>query len=384
MSMLTLIRAGAQLDQAGTTDLKDSTAGVASAGLLVQSYCTQVVQQPAIVIPDSVKDRLPPINDFLKTARDNAGDYLTNIQPTIIAVVTDVGGYASQFTSFNTLITSRIDAWKGGSTTARAEALELLKQLQTDLEKKRVKIVGVQGSLSGFQGKLNTDVSNFNTALSQANIVIGGDQGALAELGRQIGDMDGRIAGAAVGVAVSGLVVIGGVLMIAAGAIASFITAGTSTPLVVAGVAVLVVGVGGLTASSIVLATLIDAKANLLRQQAQLNANLKFLTDFKSAIGTLSSSAQTASQQLTNMNNAWTILGGNMGNVVNSVQNAQTYSDVPITVQAYLSTAGSQWTDVLTNVRTIQAQMSGVKTAVVQDGAGLGPLNSQSIRALAA
>jgi non-hemolytic enterotoxin B/C len=384
MSTLRLIRAGAQLDQAGTTDLKDSTAGVASAGLLVQTYCTQVAQQPAIVIPDSVKDRLPPINEFLRTARDNATDYLTNIQPTIIAVVTDVGGYASQFTSFNSLITSRIDAWRGGSTTARAEALELLKQLETDLEKKRVKIVGVQGSLRGFQGKLNTDVSNFNTALEQANIVIGGDQGALKELERQIGDMDGRIAGAAVGVAVSGLVVIGGVLMIAAGAIASFITAGTSTPLVVAGVAVVVVGAAGLTASSIVLATLIDAKGNLLRQQAQLNANLKFLTDFKSAIGTLSSSAQTASQQLTNMNNAWTILGGNMGNVVQSVQNAQTYSDIPITVQAYLSTAGSQWTDVLTNVRTIQSQMSGVETAVVQDGAGLGPLNSQSIRALAA
>jgi non-hemolytic enterotoxin B/C len=384
MSMLKLIRAGAQLDQAGTTDLKDSTLGVASAGLLVQAYCTQVVQQPAIVMPDSMRDRLPLINDHLKTARDNASDYLTNIQPTIIAVVTDVGGYASQFTNFHALITGRIDAWKGGSLTARAEALQLLRLLQTDLEKKQLKIVGVQGSLGGFQGKLNTDVSNFNTALSNADTIIRGDRGLLAALQQQLDDIRGQISGAIAGIVISGLAILGGAMMIAVGALATFASAGAAKAVVVVGVAVVAGGVAGLTASSIALATLNDTRANLLLQQAQLEANYLFLENFKSTIGTLSSSARTASQQLTNMNNAWTILGGNMGNVVNAVQNAQTYSDIPLPVLAFLNTAGSQWTDVLTSVRTIQSQMSGVQTTILRDGAGLGPLNSQSIRALAA
>ena len=214
--------------------------------------------------------------------------------------------------------------------------------------------------------------------------MIGGDQGALAELDRQVDDMNKRIAGAATGVALSGLTVIGGGLMIAAGAIASFITAGTSTPLIIAGVAVVAVGAAGLTASSIVLAKLIEAKSSLLSEKAQLNADLKFLRDFKGTVTTLSTSAQTASMQLTNMSNAWGILSGNLSNVVGSVSSAQTYSDLPIVVQAYLNTASSQWTQVLGNVTTIQTQMSGVQTKLLSGtGGSLAKLDQAALQNLA-
>jgi hypothetical protein len=385
MTTLRLLRTGAMLDNAATNDLGTAVAQSASAGLLVQSYCTQVAQQPVIVIPDSVKSKLPPINDYLQTAQSNASDYLTNIQPRIITVVTDVSGYSTEFTNFFTLITGKINDWKDGSSSAKQDALALLSQLQTDLQTKLTNVNGVRDSILTFQGKVNLDVSNFNTASSQADIIIGGDQGALADLDKQISDMNGRIAGAAVGVALSGLTVIGGALMIAAGAIASFITAGTSTPLVIAGVAVVVVGAAGLTASSLVLANLISAKAGLIEQQAQLNADLKFLKDFKSTVGTLSSAASTASQQLTNLSNAWGILSGNLTNVIGSVSNARTYSDLPVVVQAYLNTASSQWTDVKNSVTTIEQQMSGVQTKVLSNGqGGLGMLNTASLQALRA
>ncbi|MFL9861062.1 HBL/NHE enterotoxin family protein [Paraburkholderia madseniana] len=385
MSTLRLIRAGALLDNAAVNDLNSAVAQSASAGLLVQNYCTQIAQQPIIVIPDSVKAKLPPINDYLKTAQGNANDYLTNIEPRIIAVVTDVGGYATEFTTFFTLINGKINDWKGGSPTARTEALALLSQLQTDLQAKRTNVDGVQKSILTFQSKVNIDVSNFNEASSKADVVIGGDQGALAELDYQVGEMDKRIGGAAAGVALSGLTIIGGGLMIAAGAIASFITAGTSTPLVVAGVAVVVVGAAGLTASSIVLANLIQAKANLLSDKAQLQADLVFLKNFKSTVGTLSDVAGTTSQQLTNMGNAWGLLNGNLGNVITSVGNAQSYSSLPVVVQAYLDTASSQWQTVQGNVSTIEAQMTGVKTKVLANSqGGLGTLDKRALENLRA
>ncbi|KMO41649.1 HBL/NHE enterotoxin family protein [Methylobacterium aquaticum] len=385
MATITTFRSLANMDSKSIATLGDTVTQSASAGLLVQSYCTQVAQQPMIVIPDSVAAKLPPIGKQLETAQANASAYLKTVQPQIIGVVTDVGGYAQQFTVFNTLINGKIEAWKGGSSNAKAEALVLLQQLQRDLDGKVIKVAGVRTSLEDFRGKLNTDISNFNTAAQQAALVIEGSTGAIAELSNQIDDMNKRIAGAAAGVAISGLVMIGGGLMIALGAIGTVFTGGASTPLIIAGVAVTVLGAAGLTASSVVLAKLIEAKSGLLTQQAQLNGTVTFLTDFKGTMGTLGSSAATAAQQLTNMKNAWDILGGNLGNVVASVQSAQTYSDLPVVVQAYLNTAASQWTTVLGNVTTIQNQMSGVKSVKVPGGqAGMGALTVAALQNLRA
>ncbi|MGF3022585.1 HBL/NHE enterotoxin family protein [Methylobacterium aquaticum] len=385
MATITTFRSLANMDSKSIATLGDTVTQSASAGLLVQSYCTQVAQQPMIVIPDSVAAKLPPIGKQLETAQANASAYLKTVQPQIIGVVTDVGGYAQQFTVFNTLINGKIEAWKGGSSNAKAEALVLLQQLQRDLDGKVIKVAGVRTSLEDFRGKLNTDISNFNTAAQQAALVIEGSTGAIAELSNQIDDMNKRIAGAAAGVAISGLVMIGGGLMIALGAIGTVFTGGASTPLIIAGVAVTVLGAAGLTASSVVLAKLIEAKSGLLTQQAQLKGTVTFLTDFKGTMGTLGSSAATAAQQLTNMKNAWDILGGNLGNVVASVQSAQTYSDLPVVVQAYLNTAASQWTTVLGNVTTIQNQMSGVKSVKVPGGqAGMGALTVAALQNLRA
>ena len=379
-NVVRLFRAGATLDSAATNTLGDTTAKVGSSGLIVQSYCTLVAQQPTIDIPSSVASKLPPINDYLILARSNASDYLTKIQPQILIVVTDVAGYSAQFSQFSTIITGKINDWKGGSPGARQDALDLLQALQQALQAKLTNVNNVKVSLAGFQSKLNVDISNFNTASTTADTVIGGDQGAIAELNNQISDMDGRIAGAATGVALSGLVIIGGALMIAAGAIATFLTAGVSTPLVVAGVVVVVAGAAGLTASSIVLANLITAKAGLISQKATLDADLKFLTNFKSTMKTLGDAASDAATQINNMSNAWGLLSGNLGNVVGSIQDARTYSDLPVVVQAYLNTAGAQWSQVQTNTQIIQQQMTGVQVPKLPND----QLNSANLKALRA
>jgi non-hemolytic enterotoxin B/C len=376
---LRLVRVGASLDSDPTTNLGDTTAKTATAGVIVQSYCTLVAQQPAIVIPPSVASKLPPVGDYLTTAQSNAADYLTNIQPKILLVVTDVAGYSAQFSQFSTLITGKINDWKGGSSTARQDALDLLQALQQALQTKLDNVNGVKSALTGFQTKLNVDVSNFNTASSRADVVIGGDTGAIAELDNQISDMDKRIAGAATGVALSGLAVIGGVVMIAAGAITS-LAGGAGAPLIVGGVAVVVVGAGGLTASSIVLSQLIGAKTALIEQKAQLDADLKFLTNFKSTMGTLGTAATEAATQIGNMSNAWGLLSGNLGNVVGSIQQSRNYSQLPVVVQAYLNTAGSQWSQVQSSTQIIQQQMTGVQLPKLPNNQ-LNPATLQALRA---
>ncbi|MBK9491654.1 MAG: hypothetical protein IPO07_24780 [Haliscomenobacter sp.] len=89
-----------------------------------------------------------------------------------------------------------------------------------------------------------------------------------------------------------------------------------------AGAAVVVVGAGGLTASSVVLSSLISGKSDAIRQKAILTDDLNALHLLKPAFVNLQSSAGNAIAQVNNMANAWNILGGNLSNVIGSIRDA--------------------------------------------------------------
>jgi len=130
----------------------------------------------------------------------------------------------------------------------------------------------------------------------------------------------------------------------------------------------------------VVLSSLISGKSDAIRQKAILTDDLNALHLLKPAFVNLQSSAGNAIAQVNNMANAWNILGGNLGNVIGSISDAQTFSDLPVVVQAYLDTANDQWADVKTAVQTINQQMTGVQTKILKDGNGkLIQLNNESI-----
>jgi non-hemolytic enterotoxin B/C len=374
MTTLRLIQKAATADNSDIQDLNSNVQAFASSGLVVQAYCTQIMQQPSFVIPNTdTLTNFPDINGNLNIARENADYYLNRVQPMILGVISDTRAYSTQFKGFQPLIIQRLDDWKNGNDQARTDALALINQLKNDVDLQTASAKDVASKIGKFRTKLNGDISNFNTAITQATTLIqgtSGDGGVLAHLNDQLSELDGQIAGASVGVALSGLTIIGGGLLIATGAIATFITAGTSAPMVAAGVAIVVVGAAGLTASSIVLANLISTKSNLLQQKQQLKDSVTFLTGLKSSLDPLNNLAQNASNEVNNMYNAWTFLGKNLGQVSSSLENADKYSQLPITVQAYLNTAYGQWDAVDQSIETIQNQMTGVTVETPKDANG--------------
>ena len=374
MTTLRLIQKAATADNSDIQDLNSNVQAFASSGLVVQAYCTQIMQQPSFVIPNTdTLTNFPDINGNLNIARENADYYLNTVQPMILGVISDTGAYSTQFKGFQPLIIQRLDDWKNGNDQARTDALALINQLKNDVDLKTASAKDVASKIGEFRTKLNGDISNFNTAITQATTLIqgtSGDGGVLAHLNDQLSELDGQIAGASVGVALSGLTIIGGGLLIATGAIATFITAGTSKPMVAAGVVIVIAGAAGLTASSIVLANLISTKSNLLQQKQQLKDSVTFLTSLKSSLDPLNNLAQNASNEVNNMYNAWTFLGKNLGQVSSSLENADKYSQLPITVQAYLNTAYGQWDAVDQSIETIQNQMTGVTVETPKDANG--------------
>ncbi len=374
MTTLRLIHNAAMADHSDIETLNSKVQASASSGLVVQGYCTQIMQQPAFVIPNTdTLTNFPDINGNLTIARGNASYYLNTVQPMIIGVISETRGYSQQFKGFQPLIIQRLEDWKNGSIQGRTDALALINQLKNDVDLKTASAKQVSDEIDQFRIKLNGDISNFNTAITQATTLIQGtegDGGALAALNDQLSQLDRQIAGASAGIALSGLTIVGGSLLIATGAIATLFTAGTSTPMVVAGVAVVVAGGAGLTASSVVLANLLSTKSTLLQQQQQLRDSVTFLTGLKSSLNPLNQLAQDASNEVNNMYNAWQFLGQNLGQVSTSLENAETFSQLPITVEAYLNTAYGQWDAVDQSIETIENQMTGVTVETPTDANG--------------
>ena len=75
-----------------------------------------------------------------------------------------------------------------------------------------------------------------------------------------------------------GLLVIGGAFVTAIGAVADFVTAGTSTPVVIGGVAMMVAGAGGITAGAIVLHNSLGARQDLYQKRSSLNSEVLIAT----------------------------------------------------------------------------------------------------------
>lgn len=363
--------------------IKDATAQTASAGMIMQKYCNGIVQQPDITIPASVQPDLPDINGHLAIARVNATNYLNVIQPQIISVVTDVSGYSNQFIAFYNLIDKKIELWKTGSGDAKREAIELITALNGEILIKTQNVGKVQTNLQGFQSLLNTDVGHFTDALIKANIVIGGDQGRIASINKEIGELNKHINKLTGGLVASVLGVIGGVVLIVVGAVASIPTAGVSTGLIVAGSLLVAAGVGGTIGTSIGIAKAHALKSNLVREMGQLNDSLTFLNAFKNTMGTVESSAKDASAQLANMRNAWGFLGQKLTNLGNDLTMATSFSSLPIMTQAWLNTAKEDWggpNGVLTTCANIEQQMAGVNIITLKDPkGGLGLITQETI-----
>ncbi|MFY7884225.1 MAG: HBL/NHE enterotoxin family protein [Dolichospermum sp.] len=374
MTTLRLIQKAATADNSDIQDLNSNVQAFASSGLVVQAYCTQIMQQPSFVIPNTdTLTNFPDINGNLNIARENADYYLNRVQPMILGVISDTRAYSTQFKGFQPLIIQRLDDWKNGNDQARTDALALINQLKNDVDLQTASAKDVASKIGKFRTKLNGDISNFNTAITQATTLIqgtSGDGGVLAHLNDQLSELDGQIAGASVGVALSGLTIIGGGLLIATGAIATFITAGTSKPMVAAGVVIVIAGAAGLIASSIALANLISTKSSLLQQQQQLKDSVICLTGLKSSLEQLNNLAQNASNEVNNMYSAWTFLGENLGQVSTSLENADKYSKLPITVQAYLNTAYDRWDAVDRSMANIENKMTGVTVKTPKDANG--------------
>lgn len=327
-----------------------------SQSLAVQNYCQSVIIQPTIDFGDiqKLKSLQEDINKGLATAKENANYYLGTLQPQIITNLTNIDNYFALQSSIPATLPE-------GSS--KEEWLNMLGAVRDQSNKYQQVAADTASDLGTFYVRLSNDTTHFNEYANKLNTLVEGDQGILAQMDKDLGKIDGKIAGAITGAVLSGLAIAGGAFLVVVGTVSTFVTAGTSAKIAVAGGLVIAAGAAGAAGSTVALINLYKQRNTIIQQQTQLNAEVRAVSAVAGNYDLLYKQAGEALTATKQMESAWQILSGDLEHLADNLQNGITSPDQMRTL--FLTTADKTLVTVKQDINTIKAQMTGVdiKTA---------------------
>lgn len=326
-----------------------------SNALIVQNYALSVLAQPTVDLGgySGLVQYQTEINKALGDAKDSAHNYLNVVLPKAIVTISDIDSYFQTQVALTQAVAPGTDA---------QTAIALLKAVQDQSTEFQAQAAGVTTDLQKLREQFGRSSADLSKGAHDLSIAVDGDNGVLASISSQLSDIDGKIDGAITGVVLSGLAIVGGIIMVGVGALAEAVTGGLATALVVGGIAVTAAGIGGEVGSSITLANLLDLKGNLLSERARLNAETTLAAGLSSGLSGLSASASAAATAAQSMANAWSLLGGDLGNLITDLQKGQTTVDA---LRLLFATAAQGEVKVVQDdVKVIRNQLAGVNPTV--------------------
>ena len=338
-----------------------------SQGFIIQQYCNSVLQQPLIDFGgvESLNDIQTKANDSLTGAKEHAQSYL-KYQIQIIQCLTNLKNYSALCASVPLVLPA-------GSN--EKEWIAILKTLQEQTKQYQEESRDVSRKLTDFSVLFSTDYGNFLDVSSKANNILDVDKGVLKTLNDQIVSIDNKINGCITGSVFSAFAILGGALMIAIGGIADFITAGTCTPLIIGGVAVLALGTGGEIASGVELAQFYKTKANLLQTQKNLKSEAKLLNSFCKTYEDLNNKAKNAAEAAGQMANAWGFVSNSLGSMASNLENG--ICNTGVIRDLFLQAAKGLIPGINNEIKIIEAQLAGVHEVKLEGISLVDYLNNQ-------
>ncbi|MNI32688.1 hypothetical protein D3C73_866090 [compost metagenome] len=218
--------------------------------------------------------------------------------------------------------------------------------------------VNTRRTIGTLNDNLIIDSNNYQVIVVNLNNVVGGNNGILEQLNRDIDGINAAIDGAIAGIVVGGLLIIGGAIVTAIGAVAGLVTAGTSTPVVLGGIAMMTAGAGGVVGGAIVLSKSLEAREKLYRDRSQLNSEVMVATQIGSGYKGLQTQAQSAVTAATQMSNAWDSLTSELDTLNANLRKG--IIDDGFLRQLFLEASKSSVGKVLDGTKIIKQQMAGV------------------------
>lgn len=339
--------------------MNDGMKNQTSQGATIQAYSNSVNMQAPVSLGQfaKLKDTETKVNNGLDQAKLRANDYLNNIQPTIINNVTNINNY---FVLQSTLATTMPkDASKKDWLDGLAAILDQANQYK-EVSSNTSKII------TKLHDGLIIDSTNFAFVVSEFNSAVSGDQGVLTSLDKDINLLNSQISGYITGITLGSLAIIGGAFITAVGAVADFVTAGASTPLVLLGVGIMLAGGGTVAGMSYALNTALAARQDMYTKQSSLKNEVKVVAAISNGFSTLKDSANSSVMASTQMKNAWDILTSDLSSLSNDLSKG--IKDTGFIQKLFLEASKTTVKEVLVDTKNIKQQMSGVTVKNVPDG----------------
>ncbi|WP_394750815.1 HBL/NHE enterotoxin family protein [Spongiimicrobium salis] len=330
-----------------------------SQGLVLQAYCNSVLQQAQVDFSADPKLKAisTEINTSLAQAKSHGTTFLNVISPALLSSLSGLDNYCTLYSSVPTTLPpgSTISQW--------LKELQALKQFSEKSQRESRKIVS---QLQSLDTNLRDDSQAFSKIVSRLNQLVNGDQGELDKIKSELSHIDTTIAGAITASVFEGLDILGGVVTIAVGAIADFVTAGTNPELVVGGVVMVVAGVGAETGTIVTLASSYNQKAELLEEKSSLTSEVNLVTGIDSAYNLLSNQLKKAVAAADLMENTWQTIADDLENLIDDLHSGIITEGQVRTL--FLKEANTDIKTLLSEIKIIKDQMAGVSSKVLPKG----------------
>lgn len=353
------------------TEMGEGLSKIGTAMLATQIYSTLVLQQPDFTASDGegekVKSIINNLNNGQKIARQHGEKYLNTIAPSLIGAISGINGYATQYQVFSQAINGLLPKLVAESTRekTRKEIIALLTQLKIDAQRKLTTVRNLAGDVEVYKQQFETDAENFEKVVEAADKEIGSDSGELSKIKRDIEDTQQSINGTIGGVVISALVIVGGGIVIAVGALAALPAGVTSAAVILPGIVLVATGTAALAGLSAKLASDNTKLADLYMQAAKVNATLVLMQHVKGQIDPLMAVISQVHESVNGLNIEW-------ANIVKGIADFQAIleradlSDVAY-IESSLKLAANAWNSVADSVKNVEHTLTTASTQNVKD-----------------
>ena len=336
---------GANAGRTGT----DTQSQAAGAGHVIRTYCETIKEQPTQGLPSIITTTAPDFVSHLVTAQGNASHYINDIQPVLLQNVSDLVSYSNMWASFSPQMR------KFASEGNYAAVAQGLKVVQGRLKVFSLNAGNAHSVLNTYQNTITKDAQAFN---ADYKLLMSSKSGIPAQIHALDTEIDaensaidkfaGMIAGGAAAAILGGI-------MIVAGAVTDVITAGTSTPLVVAGVLAAGGGVALITVGSIGIDKASKAVRKATAEKAVLSQELTSLKAYCSTVSSLKSGVSNAVTAVGNLATSWDYIYEDLNAVISDLETAGSSVQLPW-FDSIMNEADSDWGQVNAMAKAVQLQ----------------------------
>ncbi|HRW15251.1 HBL/NHE enterotoxin family protein [Amaricoccus sp.] len=259
MSSTLLNAAAAAAPSLGAATVRAALESTTQASILLQLYTQTVAATPNLTLParvdeitgSTVSKDLPA---HQQTARTNATYFLNELNPLLASTSASVIGFGNSWDSEFSALMGYVP--RISDPAARASFDSGLKVLQDKIAAQQSALGPLLDKLGAFQKLVIIDHDNLSTDSALVTKAFDGIGGEIATLKAKIETENGE-RGKYIGIIVGGVLgLVGGVIMIIVGAVATIATEGLAVGLVLGGIAIVAGGTGAFITASAELADL--------------------------------------------------------------------------------------------------------------------------------